>query len=282
MNFSAKTLARPHLVHRRDLSEAAVTQSQARFGRHAERLGRAAMLEMTTGSYRLDTGPESEKGYGPFQSAKQFQLFQNDLWDQHNRTQQQTYELRLAVGDTLVAPPYDADWSAASVPFQRFDGKLTLLGNQDFTASGVGIYLESDTAVLASVNPAGTYSCNYGSFGNYPGVRSRGGLGMLVYEGDATTPSHVHQSTLWTKSGAYKGEVFERSGAIAQAPQASAQFGPMTLGPLLFNMQPGVQYQVWVWAWRVETRPPEAGFISVLSAQVPVFSVATSPPILLH
>ena len=195
-----------------------------------------------------------------------------------------TFDLKIKLGDQVMAPPYDKDWSVgAGVGFlSRFDGNVYALNQRDYSAAGIGFYLSSDVPALVSIVPWGDYKWSYIAFENSPFVRSRGGMGVTVYTDSNSTPTHNNQPILWNVSGLNMLEGKTGSGRIADAASPAFGFGSVPLAPVLISMVPGSKYLVWVWCWQVYNNNKDEGFFAIMDFHMPLVTVSAGPPILLH
>jgi hypothetical protein len=273
-----------HPIQRLTVPEKDGEHSVRRFAKDASSLASEHLRTMAPeGIDETKTHHDAAKLWGAFRTEDEFQQHESQWLRSFFGGQQRFLDLTFPLGDYMLAPPYDTGWPALFTP--HFDGKLVMIGIDGESDSGVGVFLASEVPALVSVTPIGTYKYDAVSFDNYyyPPLRSRGGFGILVYEGGSATPLRVQQATLWNIAGILQFQSITGSGRIFEVNQASAVFGPIPLVPITFNMQPGTQYQVWFWAWMINVFPqPGTAFLSAFSAEVPLISVSAGPPIILH
>ena len=271
----------PALIHRPTLTKDEAALSVSRFDKFAKSHVKATRPAVTTGRYDPAL-LKTTTHYGPFGSAERFNLQRGDMLAQHLAGAEKLYNLQLAYGDRVQGLPYDTEWSTGGSTFwQRFDGKLLTFAENGFSACGVGLFLQTDVPGYAAVTPVGTYDFNWLSFDNYPGLFSRGGMGMLVYEGGSDQPLRTHTATLWNVGGVHQWQAQQGSGRIGDILLPSAPFGPIPFAPLTFNMAANTRYQVWIWCWQDAVLPPSAAFIAFLTANIPMVTVSLSPPIII-
>ena len=189
----------------------------------------------------------------------------------------------VPLGTRIIAPPYDHSWTVgAAGPLPRFDGDMFVFGEDGFSAYGVSIMLSSPTPVLVSVIPQGTYNFSWGSFENLPDLRSRGGLGILVYRNGNPDPLVSRQAVLWTVSGVSQFTGNTGSGQYADAVAVMTDFGPIRLAPVLFDMNPGDTFEVWMWCWTVGQNESGHAFINALQCRIPAILIDAGPQIIIH
>lgn len=134
--------------------------------------------------------------------------------------------LVVGVGTRVIGPPYDHSGSAgAAGSLPRLDGDMYALGGEGFSASGVSVVLSSPTHVLAAVTPIGTYDFSWAAFGALPRLRSRGGLGMLVYRNTDPRPLVEKQAVLWNLTGVTQVASGQGSGRFRDAVATSTGWG---------------------------------------------------------
>ncbi len=192
-------------------------------------------------------------------------------------------DFTVPIGTRVIGPPYDHSWAVgAAGGLPRFDGDMFVFGGDGFSADGISIMLSSPTALLASVTPQGTYDFSWASFENVPDLRSRGGLGVLVYRNGGPDPLVVRQAVLWTLNGVSQFTSNRGSGQFADAVAAMTGFGPVRLAPVVFNMNPGDTYEVWMWCWMVGQNESGKAFLNVLECRIPAVLIDAGPPIIIH
>lgn len=222
--------------------------------------------------------------FGPFGSQERFERHVSERLLAHQATSSSVMDLRFTLGDQLQTMPYDAEWSTgAATGFQRFDGDLLTFGAEGFSACGIGIFLETEAAGMASVMPVGTWNFDVASLDNYPTLRSQGGMGMVVYESGTAQPLRHNHAVLWAlNGGTHMGQGLHGNGRISDITVASAPFGPVPFAPLYFNVQANRRYEVWVWVWQQASLPPHAAFLAFLTAKIGLMAASIAPPIPLH
>lgn len=141
--------------------------------------------------------------------------------------------------------------------------------------------LSSPTPVSVAVKPMGTYEFDLIATKSIPQLRSRGGLGLLVYRNANPAPLVEHQSILWNLIGVDLGVLpvmmKQGTGEFADAVSSMTDFGPIRMAPVLFDMIPGDFYEVWIWCWCVGQNQTDAMY-SVLACEMPGVLVTAGPP----
>lgn len=188
----------------------------------------------------------------------------------------QTLDLKVDWGDQFVVPAYDEWWATGSgMPWAHTDGSMMVVGADGFSASGFGIYLESDDSGIVSVSPQGLSNSSWVSFEHLPNIRSKAGAGVVVYDG--TTLLVSRQPILWDVKGAgrFEGRNFKLPyGAIATPPYPGS-FGTVPLAPVLAPIQPGSRLLVWFYLWHLgQNMSGRVPFLAMLSAKIPLVTVA--------
>ena len=250
---------------------------------HIQTSLRAQLADLTAG---LETQPAPVKGietFGGFGSATALERHVAEWKKSQILGFAKAMDFTVPVGTRMIAPPYDHSWAVgAGAPLARYDGSMYAFGEDGFSASGTSIVLSSPNPVLASVTPQGNFDFAWVSFDNYPSVSSRGGLGILVYAAGNPNPLLVRQAVLWSVSGVSQFSSNSGSGQYADAVAVMTDFGPIRLAPALFNMDPGVSYEVWMWCWTVGQNQQGTAFLSDVRCNIPVVSVDAGPPIIIH
>jgi hypothetical protein len=242
---------------------------------------RAQLADLTAGE---DEGTKPSKSISPFAPAAPLESHIAE-WKKNQILTSPTklMDFTIPMGTRVIGPPYDHSWTVgAAGPLPRFDGYMFVLGDDGFSADGVSIMLSSPSLVLASVTPMGTYDFSWTSFDNYPNLRSRGGLGILVYGNGDPNPLVVRQAVLWTLSGVSQFSGNKGSGQFADAVAVMTDFGPIPLAPVLFNMNPGATYEVWMWCWQVAQNEKGTAFLNALQSHMPAVLIDAGPPIVIH
>jgi hypothetical protein len=248
---------------------------------HLQTLLRAQLADLTTGLE--GQAPKTTGTFGGFGSAAALERHISEWKKGQLAGAARTMDFTVPLGVRMIAPPYDHGWAVgAGLGTAKFDGAMLAFGEEGFSASGASVVLSSPTEVLASVTPEGTFDFAWVSFDNYPSLLSRGGLGILVYEGGNPTPLLVRQAVLWSLSGVSQFSSDKGSGQYADAVAAMTSFGPVRLAPALINMRPGVSYEVWMWCWTVGQNQKGTAFLSDVRCNIPVVLVDAGPPIVIH
>lgn len=188
----------------------------------------------------------------------------------------------------MLAPPYDDDWSIGSGIgiFSRTDGRFFAVGTDDESAAGIAFNLSSPEKLLMAITPLGTYQWSWFATQNLPNLRSRGGLAVTVYLNGNPQPVLSRRAVLWSLSGVYGGTSRfsgkQASGRIADAASPAWGLGPVRLAPIHLETGPGLNYQVWIWCWIVETGSSGNPFMSNIGVNVPLVVVDAGPLINLN
>jgi hypothetical protein len=192
----------------------------------------------------------------------------------------------LQPGNRIIGPPYDSEWSVGSGIIGAWtakdDGKLMTLSMDGFSASGIGIVLDGPVELAVAVTPLGNSQFFWISASPDPNVRSKGGVGIVVYELGDGSPLVERQATLWSVVGTSALQGGSGGGPIADAVAGSTAFGDILLAPALFNMYPGKRYLVWVWLWQTFASRGDDSFICFHNAEVPAIVTSAGPPIIIH
>jgi hypothetical protein len=260
----------------------AVEQVQA----HLTALLRAQLTDITPviEAQAVVTEPTVRR-FGGFNSAAALERHMAEWQIHQQNAAPQTMDLVIPVGNRFIAPPYDHDWMTGSaLPLAKFDGAMLVFGSDGFSANGVSIILSCTDPLLTSITPQGTFDFSWVSFDNYPTLQSRGGLGLLVYANAEPTPIVQHQSVLWSLSGVTQFSSGQGSGRFADATVPSGgPFGPIAMAPVIINMLPGVNYEVWMWVWYVaHYGVANPAFLSFVRCKLPLVQLNAGPPIIIH
>jgi hypothetical protein len=198
-------------------------------------------------------------------------------------------------GDRIVSPPYDVQWGTGggvlySVGDQaRTTGELGVVASTEgFSACGVGIALQSTVPLAAAITPAGTYQYSQLTSQHDNNTVNAGGVDMLAYVNGDANPVVRSDALLWNLNGTNSlfppnGPIGAASGSgnIADAVVTNTVFGPIRLAPMLFDMQPGSSYVVWIWVWS-NYKKGDASLFSLLLGHLPSITVSAGPPIIIH
>lgn len=199
-------------------------------------------------------------------------------------------DVTLQPGNRVIGPPYDIYWdgqitkSGNLVLDSLIDNLDTALLTDGFTARGAGIFLDAPVALSAVVTPLGSYEFMWlQHLATNLNLRSRGGLGVLVYEVGNDTPLVMRQATLWSLVGATAFTSGKGSGRIADAVASTTDFGVIPLAPISFDMQAGRKYLFWVWTWQI-ARNSGNGSNGLSAAhqrvRVPFITTSAGPPVI--
>jgi hypothetical protein len=191
----------------------------------------------------------------------------------------------IFTGDVTISPPYNDDWqSGGGFAFGAVnDGSLITYGSQGSSVAGVNLYLTSNVAnlVSATITPVGTWQYSWTTFENLPTLQTRGGLGVSIHH-EGSQAFH-REFAMWSQSGAAAFTGQTAQGEIIHAASApSGPFGPIELGQIFINMQPGVQYLFSLWVWQVAQYPEGASFLGFMSAKMPSVKLSVGPPVIIH
>lgn len=250
---------------------------------HITALLHAELAEFTAGKKDEVKAPSGALSLGGFRSAAELERHVAEWKKEQLRAPAKVMEITIPFGTRMVGPPYDHSWATgAGMPLAKMDGRMLTFGADGFSASGASIVLSSPNPALVSVTPVGTYDFSWVSFDNYPALRSRGGLGILAYAGGNPTPLVVRQATLWSVSGVSQFSSNGGSGNYADAVAVMTDFGPIRLAPILFNMSPGISYEVWMWCWQIGQNEQGTAFLSFLRCNIPLVLIDAGPPIIIH
>jgi hypothetical protein len=226
-------------------------------------------------------GPDIEVRY----TADELRRYRDFWTDQELKRPLMPLSVTLSPGNRLMSPPFDVDWSTGSgLGFlSRYDGDLYTVGNDGFSAAGVGVFLDTPTPIAVALTPVGTQQFSWLTVNGFSNTFSRGGLGVLVYEAGNPTPLALRQVTLWNVFGgrpSWSGET--ATGSIADAASPATGFGPIPLAPLLFNMQPGFTYVFWVWIWQTLRELGSGDFFALQDAHVSLITSSAGPQTIIH
>ncbi len=233
----------------------------------------------------LGITPIQHADYGVFKTKTLFDRHRAEVLETRSHAPNHTLEFTLPLGDRIIAPPYDVEWvTGVGFPFVKYDGKLMTFGTGDkgYSASGVGVFLTTEVPAFVTVTPMGTYDFSWASLGDYPALRSFGGLGGALYAGGDATPAHSSIATLWRVAGAHQFQGAQGSGRITDAVGAVTPLGNIPVFPISFNMQPGTRYLLWVWAWEAGSNVAGTAFISYMRVVMPFLTVRAAPPVILR
>jgi hypothetical protein len=188
---------------------------------------------------------------------------------------QRTLKLDLRPGTQFIVPPYDLGWDTLygdNFATAHHEGKIVVLpvGN-GFVASGFGFYLEADEEGLVSIYPQGECDSNWFSLENSPGLHSRAGAGVVVYDG--STPIVSRQPRLWDVTAPTKlaGSHYLLPFGDIATPPFPGSFGPIPLAPVLAPIGPGRRLLVWFYLWHAAVNWPKS-FWAILSADIPLIT----------
>jgi hypothetical protein len=198
---------------------------------------------------------------------------------------EQTFDFKIPNGSEIFGLPYDLDWSVGNgiAWSARADGKvISIPSDTGFSAGGIGFYLTTAQPALVSITPQGAFDYSWSSFADLPFARSRGGMGLTIYEDSNPEPMLNHQPVLWSVSGAKQFTGAKGSGQIADAASPAFGFGTVPLAPALLDMVPGKRYLAWVWCWQISQLHSNDPFIAFLQFSMPFVSVFSGPPLKLH
>lgn len=240
--------------------------------------------ESLTPAATFDNRFGQTEGVVPHLAERQVHL--NALRETALRRPFTTLQVVLNPGNRVIGTPYDTQWSAGSGVFSQWtakdDGELLTMSTDGFSASGVGVFLESSVPLAAAVTAVGVHDFNWFSVTNNWNVRSRGGLGALVYEVGNSTPLAFRESTAWNVVGAMQFQGSSGGGRLEDAVAGTTVFGDIALQPLLFDMQPGRRYVFWFWLWQVFRPGGDDGFLAFHKARVMFMSSSAGPPVIIH
>jgi len=248
---------------------------------HITGLLRAELADLTKGE-EAQAASVATRSFGGFGSAAALDRHITEWKKNQLLTPTKTMSFTVPVGTRVVGPPYDHGWHVGlGMPFAQIDGTMMIFGSDGFSASGASLDLTSTQAALASIKPMGAYEFSWVSFDNYPSLRSRGGLGILVYGGGDPAPLLSRQAVLWTLSGVSQFAGNKGSGQYADAVAFQTSFGPVPLAPILINMSPNVTYEVWMWCWLVGQNQQGTAFLNVIECKIPFVLIDAGPPIII-
>jgi hypothetical protein len=250
---------------------------------HISRLLQAQLADIAAGA-ETSYAVEPARTFGGFGSAAALERHVEEWRFEKQNALPHVMDLVIPVGHRFVTPPYDHDWATgAATPLAKLDGTMLVFGAEGFSANGVSMMLSSTEPLLTSVIPQGVFDFSWASLDNYPSLRSRGGLGILVYENANPAPVLERQSVLWSVAGVSQFTGGQGSGRFADATMPSAPFGPIPLAPAVINMLPGRSYELWMWVWQVaHYGVASPAFLSFLRCKMPLVQVDAGPPINIH
>lgn len=229
---------------------------------------------------------EIEPDFGGFRTSRQLRKHVTEMVRSDLAASMNTMDFQVAGGSKIFGPPYDDDWSEGNGVgvFARYDGKaFTIPETNGFSAAGIGFNLQApNEPSLVSIVPHGTYNFSVTAFADLPFLRSRGGMGVVVYTDGEQQPTLARQPVLWSVSGANKLQGTSGSGKIADAASPAFGLGTVPLAPILVNMVPGSRYQVWVWCWQVMHGSENDPFFATLSFNMPFVAISAGPPVLIR
>ena len=235
---------------------------------------------------------ESQAEVSP-ELSEHFRRQYTDAWLQTQETRRlKTYDLKLQSGLRFFSPPYDDEWPPnyntnvqAYYQSARFIGKCTLtspgLGGQGVSA-GLGFYFSSDSPVIASISPIGTYTLNWvlGSLQPEPSLHFQGGMATTIYDDRSPSPIFISKSYVWNQYGASPLQTGSIDGNLSELTTSGAGNWPVSFSPTVLSMDPGVRYLVWVWCWQITNI--SSNLLSSFSFTMPLVAVNVSPRPIVH
>ncbi|AMV47795.1 hypothetical protein [Paraburkholderia caribensis] len=189
----------------------------------------------------------------------------------------------LAEGTQLFSPPFDKGWQeGAGSPLSQLDGTSIVVGADGFSASGFGVFLRADAHVSVSVMPQGQFRGGWLNFDGASPLRSSGGSGAVVYNGETVVLQRL--ATVWNVQDPpnYAHANFDLPFSDTATPPAMGTFGPVTIGPVIFDMFAGQQNLVWFYIWQLNASIEKKNFLVFDEAKIPLISVTVTPPIFIH
>ncbi|OKI86613.1 hypothetical protein [Micromonospora sp. CB01531] len=244
--------------------------------------GEAELAEMRTdGQYRFDGGAGTQTaGDVATVEAHRNAMF-DSLVDQFS-TELTPISLTVSPGTQIVPAPYDNSWQTGTgFPFSKLDGKMGIIGSSGFSGSGFSFFLSSSQSVSATIIPGGTYKHSFTSFQPLPQLRTKGGVGVIVYENRNKIKDIT--ATLWNRIGIlpFASENVELAMADV-AGMSAGPFPPARIFPLEFTMSPGANYEIWLYLWHAGTNVDGTSFLGTVSGSVPLVTVVAGPPVIVH
>ncbi|OEJ23008.1 hypothetical protein AR457_38055 [Streptomyces agglomeratus] len=261
----------------RDTSLKKLQQSLAEFGN-------ARLAEMR-GHRRYPTDLESGVSTG-LADGETMEEFKRDVLDGlTNRLRPELTPLRVDIhpGTQVVAAPYEHSWQTGfGQPWAHFDGRMTLVGGDEFSGAGFSFFITASADVSVAVTPQGTYGHQFTDLQIHPNLLTTGGAGSKVYDSGGTTIVDT-KATLWNRVGMSPGT--GESVNIAMADITAISGGPFPgqrLFPVLFDMRQGDTYEVWIYLWNACANTAGTPFFCTQSGRAPVVTVDAGPPIIVH
>ncbi len=153
-------------------------------------------------------------------------------------------------GLVVAVPPYDLEWtssfpvSIADKNAGAFRANSYLSDSFDalgYHAAGLGIFIDTNSSMDVRFSADAQFDWNWSDVGGVDENRAaatEGGVGVLVYEGGNVITRN--DALLWSDF---------QSGEHYAAGDDSTFLTQTVAGQTYFHMEPGRQYQVWVWCW---------------------------------
>jgi hypothetical protein len=131
----------------------------------------------------------------------------------------------------------------------RKDGKFSILGLEGWSASGIGLYLQSEEDALATLTPLGSYQ--YSMFSPTAGsqAHSKGGMKVVAFSG-SPSPTYEWECQLfdYRPADAPLGGV-SNTGQVKDAASPAWGFGSRPLAPFNVTVKGGESVLVWIYNW---------------------------------
>lgn len=152
-----------------------------------------------------------------------------------------TFNFTANPGFTILAPPYDVEWTTGAAYADQYRGELSCLVVGGFVAAAVGVFLSSPVPSFIRFSPEAPVSYSWAHWPYRGPVSGKGGVGMLAYRNDEPQPFLEKEALLWSDS---------RNFPSPAAGDSGASFVSAALpGDFLMPMEPDHTYIVWIWCW---------------------------------
>jgi len=178
-------------------------------------------------------------------------------------------------GFEIIIPPYDCEWTNSFASFSntnKVSGSISSSPpDNEYGASGVGVFLSPTTNLSAKFNAHCPVSYSWSNFVNEGGgyAASQGGLGLSLYNATCGTLVADDQAILWNQSG--RPSELEISGGSDDLYLQNT-----SIGQRYFEMKAGHTYLVWLWCWVFADSGPNAAAYASIDCKVPFMILDSS------